>query len=445
MCDSVVATGQHTQSGLTLFGKNSDRKAGECQPFVQFAAARHPPGAELRCTHLSIAQVPETYRVMGHSPWWVWGFEHGVNEYGLAIGNQAVFSRQVVEEAAGLIGMDLVRLALERCRDRNEALACITSLLETHGQGGAGFAPDGAGYHNSFNIADPDGAIFLETSGRHWAMREIELDGLSNHICTGSDWDRCSKGLESFARSEGFWSEEGPVHLERALRHPQIPARLSDGRLARSRELLERSNGSLDVARIQNLLRDHGEGLTAPPSNATLEDDDFFTICVHNDPPGPTTASMVTLLPKDLARPWPVWVSFAVPCSGVFLPVYLDGVLPAAMARGSESSIDVYDSAHDSAHDSAQDSLWWRFQALERAAATDLERNIPWLREAWKSFEKDVERERTLAEHESMVLRSNGDEHASSLRLTRFMEESVSRAARLAEEFMRECGTRSGD
>ena len=110
MCDSVVATGPHTVSGATLFGKNSDRKEGECQPFVQHAAAYHPRGGRVRCTHIEIPQVAETYRVMGHSPWWVWGFEHGINEHGLAIGNQTVFSKEPVEEAEGLIGMDLVRL-----------------------------------------------------------------------------------------------------------------------------------------------------------------------------------------------------------------------------------------------------------------------------------------------------------------------------------------------
>ncbi len=42
--------------------------------------------------------MAETYRVMGHSPWWVWGFEHGVNEHGVAIGNQSVFSNEPLEE-----------------------------------------------------------------------------------------------------------------------------------------------------------------------------------------------------------------------------------------------------------------------------------------------------------------------------------------------------------
>ena len=71
---------------------------------------------------------PETYRVMGHSPHWVWGFEHGVNEHGVAIGNQTVFSNEAIEERPGLIGMDLVRLGLERGRDAREALEVIATL-----------------------------------------------------------------------------------------------------------------------------------------------------------------------------------------------------------------------------------------------------------------------------------------------------------------------------
>ena len=62
---------------------------------------------------------------MGHSPWWVWGFEHGVNEHAVAIGNHSVFSNEPLEEGPGLIGMDLVRLGLERGRDAREALAIL--------------------------------------------------------------------------------------------------------------------------------------------------------------------------------------------------------------------------------------------------------------------------------------------------------------------------------
>ena len=59
---------------------------------------------------------------MGHSPWWVWGLEQGVNQCAVAIGNHTVFSNEALEEQDGLIGMDLVRLGLERGRTAAEAL-----------------------------------------------------------------------------------------------------------------------------------------------------------------------------------------------------------------------------------------------------------------------------------------------------------------------------------
>ena len=115
---------------------------------------------------------------MGHSPWWVWGFEHGVNEHGVAIGNQAVFSNEPIEEQPGLIGMDLVRLGLERGRTARESLEVIAGLIEAHGQGGAAFGLGAGGYHNSFMLADAEEAWVLETSNRRWAARRVGLESL---------------------------------------------------------------------------------------------------------------------------------------------------------------------------------------------------------------------------------------------------------------------------
>ena len=128
MCDSLVAVVSQAAAGTTLYAKNSDRRAGECQPFLQFPEAWYPAGATLRCTHIEIPQVAETYRVMGHSPWWVWGLEHGVNEHAVAIGNHTVFSNEPIEAEPGLIGMDLVRLGLERGRSAREALEICSSI-----------------------------------------------------------------------------------------------------------------------------------------------------------------------------------------------------------------------------------------------------------------------------------------------------------------------------
>jgi secernin len=420
MCDSLVATGPHARTGATLFAKNSDRKRGECQPLLQFPAAVHPRGAEVRCTHVAIPQVAETYRVLGHSPWWVFGFEHGVNEHGVAIGNQTVFSKEPVEEKPGLIGMDLVRLGLERGRSAREALEVIASLLETYGQGGAALAPGASGYHNSFMIADPEEAWVLETSGRRWAARCVEVEALTNHLTLGRNWRIGSRDLESFARREGWWCEKGRVDVAGCYRNPGVPGRISEGRLRRSRELLEVGRGHIDVAYLEDVLRDHLDGGLAPPAGATTDDERYFTLCMHSEPIGTTTASLVAPLPRDRSSAWPVWISFATPCTGIFLPVYVGGVIPDLFARGGESA--------------EPDSAWWAFHALQEAAARDFARHTPFLRREWRALEEKIDIERCGAESTARLASVSGDDDEAARVLTAFMAETARAAVELAAE-----------
>ena len=62
----------------------------------------------------------------------------GANEHGVVGGNEAVHSELAGElgTEARLLGMDLLRLALERGRTAREAATACTQLLEAHGQGG---------------------------------------------------------------------------------------------------------------------------------------------------------------------------------------------------------------------------------------------------------------------------------------------------------------------
>ncbi len=419
MCDSVVAVGPETAAGTTLFGKNSDRKSQECQPFVQYAEAWHPPRATVRCTHVEIPQVAETYRVMGHAPWWVWGFEHGINEHGIAIGNQAIFSNEPIEETQGLIGMDLVRLGLERGRTAREALEVIATLIETHGQGGAALAPDAGGYHNSFLLADPDEAWLLETSNRRWAARRMRLEGVSNHFGLGLDWDISSRDLEAFARTHGWWRGTGRIDVAGAYRHPQVPAHISEGRRRRSIELLEQRRGHHDRASFERVLRDHLEGGLTWHGRGGPEDEHFFTLCAHSEPVHWTTASMVAPLPADRSAPWPVWVSFATPCTGTFLPIYLDGALPPALARGDGDADGI--------------SAWWTFKRLQDAASNDWQRHTPLLRAAWSEFEEKVEAERARVEAAARVAAQADDRDAAAVIVSDFMARTVEAALREAE------------
>lgn len=66
----------------------------------------------------------------------------GSNEHDVVIGNEAIFTRETdrlsTEELIkpGLLGMDLVRLGLERADSAAKALEIITGLLEKHEQSG---------------------------------------------------------------------------------------------------------------------------------------------------------------------------------------------------------------------------------------------------------------------------------------------------------------------
>src|SRR5687767_164275 len=173
MCDTIAAAGSDTATGAVLFGKNSDRDALEAQYLEWRPAARHAAGARVRLTHTEIDQARETHAVLLSRPHWIWGAESGANEHGLTIGNEAIFSRIECPLTEGVIGMDYLRLALERARDVEDAISTITSLLQQHGQSGNGGYRRQIAYHNSYILTDPKGASVLETVDREWVVKRI--------------------------------------------------------------------------------------------------------------------------------------------------------------------------------------------------------------------------------------------------------------------------------
>jgi len=125
-CDTWVALGKATARGVTLFAKNSDRPLFDSQPLMLHPRALWPEAAMIDLGRVRIPQVRETYATLGSSPYWCWGFEEGINEFGVAIGNEGVNTKPLREMIAaagqgrapafGPTGMDLLRLGLERGR-----------------------------------------------------------------------------------------------------------------------------------------------------------------------------------------------------------------------------------------------------------------------------------------------------------------------------------------
>src|SRR5258708_28308190 len=136
-CDTIVVLAPHTRAGATILAKNSHRAPYECQPLAQSPHRVHPKGATVHCQYLEIPQVGETAAVIGSRPFWLWGFEHGLNEYGVAIGNEAVLTRETLP-STGFLWMDLVRLRLRRSKTSREATELIGPLIDSHGPGGSG-------------------------------------------------------------------------------------------------------------------------------------------------------------------------------------------------------------------------------------------------------------------------------------------------------------------
>src|SRR5271168_5052010 len=332
-CDTIVVLAPHTRAGATMLAKNSDRSPFECQPLAQSPRRVHREGATVHCQYLEIPQVAETAAVIGSRPFWLWGFEHGLNEYGVAIGNEAVLTREPLP-ATGLLGMDLVRLGLERSKTALEATEVIGGLIARYGQGGSAQYDVDFRYCGGFIIADHAEAFVLESSGRQWIARRVEERACISNRLTIDTGDLGSPDAESYARARGWCNDESESSFSFAAAYASRKAgKVKDdplnarGRLARSRELVSR-NGRRTIREMLAILRDHGARGEMPPVGDPAARDDSPTLCMHGSVSA-TTASMVAELPPPGADTIPVlWASLAAPCTSIAFPLSVAGTLP---------------------------------------------------------------------------------------------------------------------
>lgn len=342
MCDTFAVGESATEAGSRIFAKNSDREPDEAQVVVSCPRKKHSHHQELRCTYISIPQAPETRGVVLCKPFWIWGAEMGVNEKGVVIGNEALFTKKRPEKSPGLIGMDLVRIGLERADTAREAADVITGLLKLYGQGGScGYRDKKFAYMNSFLIMDRTEIVVLETVGRDYAMKYYQdFAAISNGITMGRDWKK-----SSLPWGTDFQAFSDPVMTW-----------FSGSRMRRGyvMERIDSSENSFEAGDAFEILRGHRGGRPFKGLN--------HDVCMHAAEPlirrSHTTGSLVVEL--DSASGLRIFVTAgSSPCLTAFKPI-LPGNIPAGIDQGGFRYND--------------DSYWWRHEAFRIQAQMRLSR-----------------------------------------------------------------------
>lgn len=353
MCDTFVALANSTKDGSVLFAKNSDRDPNEAHQIIIFPAAKHAKGEMVKCTYVEIPQAEETFQVLLSKPFWIWGAEMGSNEFGVTIGNEAIFSREPAKKEPGLIGMDFLRLALERAKTAQEAMEVIIQLLEQYDQSGNCGYSHPFYYHNSYLICDSTEAWVLETVGKEWAAEKVkDIRSISNGLTIGKKWDKASKGLVSHAVERGWCKKEEDFDFARCYSDPLFTffADAKNRQGCTSAQLLQ-NNRSITEKQMMKILRTHNseKGEKYSPGRGITGAD----VCMHAGW-GPirtsqSAGSMVSKISKNGAIHW--LTGTAAPCTSLFKPVWLDSGIPEAIKTpGAEFDDSVMFWHHEKLH-----------------------------------------------------------------------------------------------
>ncbi len=302
MCDTFVCLSTFSKDGNVIFGKNSDRLESEPQLITHAPRETYSNGELLKCTYLSIPQVRERAEIILSQPWWMWGAEMGANEYGVVIGNEAVATKESLKES-GLLGMDLLRLGLERGKTAKEAFNVVIDLLEKHGQGGL-HNKKGLNYHNSMIITDAQEAYVLEMAGDWWIVEVVrDYRSISNNISIRGKGDIRREGIIQHAIEKGYCKDDDDFDFKLIFSASPLPEKFPiDSRDGCSLNLLAQNKGEITPGLMMEFLREHQVG-----------------ICMHGRS-SQSVGSQVSELKKGKNKSIHWFTGSTIPCLSIFKP-----------------------------------------------------------------------------------------------------------------------------
>jgi len=399
-CDTWVAMKDATTMDAVIFAKNSDRPLNDCQPLMYNPGSIWLEGDLLNLSYQKIPQAKVTYATIGSSPYWCWGYEEGVNEYGVAVGNEAIYTKPLkelkgakkkgIKEELGLLGMDLLRLGLERGKTSREVLAVITKLVSRYGQWGSGFPGINhlrGSYDNSFLIADGQEAWILETVGRRWIAKRIDQGyaAISNGPGIGTKWDLGSPDIIDYAIEKGWWAEKKRESFNFAGAYAdkkETLPNLAHWRAKKSARLLEKEE-KISFERMIKIAKTH-----LPP------------ICMHKLPSGAgwvrTASSAIVVLPLSEAGLVQFWWTPGPPCGGVYVPFFIDGnKVPEIVFRAGKAGKSITPAPEVKKDEFSPESYWWLMRKFfdDDKRKNETRKIFARLQEKWLSKVGDIEKE----------------------------------------------------
>jgi hypothetical protein len=305
MCDAVCSLRENNEDfRVTYFGKNSDRGPKEVQ-VVEF----HPRAVrdgKVHTTYIDVEYEGNTNGVILSRPQWMWGAEMGVNEKGVAAGNEAIFSNPKNKKES-LLGMDLLRLGLEK-GDTSESVAkTIIQYLETYGQGGSNDQFKNEYYNNLFLITDSTEALELTIIGKEYSLVKRGLyDSISNKIPS------FNKGVaEEVKMSPGYSHKEDFLYTKLGC---------GEDRSRFTFSFLEEKSKAVQLQDLFHLLRHHDNDWSSPKSGSNRD------VCMHAGSLSrrfQTANSMVVEMSEGRSVVWSTFSSN--PCISLYKPILFSG------------------------------------------------------------------------------------------------------------------------
>ena len=428
-CDTFVALGNSTITKSTIFAKNSDRPKDECQTLIEIPRLKHKKNSVVKCQYIEIPQIETTYRHFGSQPHWLWGYEHGFNEYQVVIGNEAVNSKFSENNIPRLLGMDLVRLGLERGKSALSAVNIITNLISTYGQGKFTNNHKSSNYDNSFIVADPNEAYIIEAANKEWVTKKVDSTiGISNIYSVNSDWTDISPTAKQTAIDNKWYLEsKNPINFLKTFSNNETKGAQEgrgEFRRVRSCTYLDLFKGKLDLNIFLSLLKDHSNGEN-PSENIQIHYSDNRSICMHHseNSVSNTAASLIADLSQDKNRTPIYWCSLYTPCIGIFIPIFCEGDIPEKLTIKNKTF--------------SNDSLWWKFHAINKKVNENNNTKLSkteFIRSSFLPIQRTFIKDSYVISKEAQTLINSGQEIKATNLLSEYMNKCFLKVYNLTEK-----------